>query len=107
MISFDRHGVRFKYRVADVRVHDGYVLLTKADQDAYWILPGGRVEIGEDTRAALAREFLEETGQKARVGDLLRVAENFFRLDGTDYHELALTYTISPDGPAILGNAWT
>jgi len=65
MISFDRNGVRFKDRAAGLCIHDGYVLPTKADQDRYWILPGGRVEIGEDTRAALARAFLEETGQKS------------------------------------------
>ncbi|CAA9419082.1 MAG: hypothetical protein AVDCRST_MAG22-2432 [uncultured Rubrobacteraceae bacterium] len=34
MISFDQQGTRFKYRVAGLAVHDGYVLLTKADQDS-------------------------------------------------------------------------
>ena len=75
------------------------MLLTKADQDEYWILPGGRGELGEDTRAALQRELAEETGHEAQVGDLLWVVENFFHLDGTDYHELAFTYAIFPKPP--------
>ena len=111
MISSDRQGIRFKYRVAALAVHDGYLLLTKADQDEYWILPGGRVEgrveLGDDTRAALEREFVEETGHGARVGGLLWVVENFFRLDGSDYHELAFTYAIFPKDPAILSSTWT
>ena len=39
MISFDRGGVRFHYRVAGVCVHDGYILLHRADHDDYWALP--------------------------------------------------------------------
>ncbi len=107
MISFDRQGVHFKYRVAGLCIHNGHVLLTSADGDEYWILPGGRVELGEDSRTALEREIAEETGDSTRVGDLLWVTENFFDLDGTDYHELAFTYAILPDEPAILDNAWT
>ena len=107
MISFDRHGIRFKYRVAGLAVQDGYVLLTKADQDEYWILPGGRVELGEDTRTALERELMEETGREVQVGDLLWVVEDFFHLDGTYHHELAFTYAIFPEDLTILSSTWT
>ena len=105
MISFDQQGTRFKYRIAGLAVHGGYVLLMRADQDEYWILPGGRVGLGEDTRTALHREILEETGQRARIGNLLWIVENFFDLDGTGYHELAFVYEISPADPATLDNA--
>jgi ADP-ribose pyrophosphatase YjhB (NUDIX family) len=91
VISFDRQNERFKYRAAGLCVHDGYVLLTKADQDEYWILPGGRVALGEDTGTALERELMEDTGHEAQVGGLLWAAQNFFNLDGTDHHELAYT----------------
>jgi 8-oxo-dGTP diphosphatase len=35
----------------------------------YWELPGGKVERGEDERAALARECREELGVAVAVGD--------------------------------------
>lgn len=36
-----------------------------------WDLPGGRPERGEDHRAALEREVLEETGLAVQAGDLV------------------------------------
>lgn len=36
-----------------------------------WSVPGGRVEPGEDERAAVAREVREETGLDVEVGALL------------------------------------
>lgn len=38
-----------------------------------WTLPGGGLESGEDPRAAVVREVMEETGLEARVGKLLGV----------------------------------
>jgi 8-oxo-dGTP pyrophosphatase MutT (NUDIX family) len=83
------------------------VLLTRADQDDYWILPGGRVELLEDTRATLRREWVEETGHEAEIKNLLWIVENFFDLAGTVYHELAFIYAISPTDPTILNSSWT
>ena len=89
MVTCVQHNNRFKCRVAGLCIHENYVLLTKADQDDYWILPGGRVELSEDTSTALQRELVEEIGHRAHVEDLLFIVENFFHLDGTNYHELA------------------
>ena len=94
MISFDRGGVRFHYRVAAVCIHDGYVLLHRADRDDYWALPGGRCELGESSDETLRREMHEELHVTVTVGRLLWVVENFFTLVGIAYHELALLYAI-------------
>ena len=103
MISFEREGIRFNYRTVGVCVEDGWVLLHRAERDDFWSLPGGRVEMGEESAGALRRELREELGEEsaAEVGRLLWVVENFFALDGTPHLELGLYYAITlPPGSA-------
>ncbi|WP_192918062.1 NUDIX domain-containing protein [Streptomyces spectabilis] len=52
----------------------GDVLMVKPLYTAYWNLPGGHVEGGEDPSAACAREIRAELGLDVTVGDLLVVA---------------------------------
>jgi 8-oxo-dGTP diphosphatase len=54
-------------------VHDdeGRLLMIRRGQEpglGQWSVPGGRVELGEDDRAAVRREVLEETGLHVLVG---------------------------------------
>ena len=42
-----------------------------------WNLPGGRQEPGELMHETVERELLEETGLRARVGELLYVSESY------------------------------
>jgi 8-oxo-dGTP diphosphatase len=54
-------------------VHDdeGRLLLIRRAREpgiGQWSVPGGRVELGEDDRAAVRREVLEETGLHVLVG---------------------------------------
>jgi ADP-ribose pyrophosphatase YjhB (NUDIX family) len=59
---------------AVVSADDGAVLLIRrgrAPGRGRWSLPGGRVEPGEDERAAVVREVREETGLRVRPERLL------------------------------------
>src|SRR6185295_8547885 len=47
------------------------ILLIKK-QDGFWTLPKGRIEPGEDERAAVLREIAEETSVNGEVGTLVR-----------------------------------
>lgn len=107
MISFDRNDKRFNHRVAGACIHEGYILLTSADNEDYWILPGGRIEFLEDSRTALRREMSGELGSEIEIGSLLWVIENFFPLSGKRYHEVAFVYKISPTDPVLLERSWT
>lgn len=68
---------------AAVLIEGGRVLLTQRKPDAHlagaWEFPGGKVEPGEDPKAALERELREELGIEARTLDILDVT--FHRYD--------------------------
>lgn len=75
-------------------IHDGAVLLHRAEHEPYWTLPGGRAEHGETAEQTIGREMREELETDVHVVRLLWVAENFFDLNGLSYHELALYFLI-------------
>lgn len=59
--------------VAAVIIRDGKILIGQRKRSGRhplkWEFPGGKVEPGEDPRAALARELREELNVEAVVGD--------------------------------------
>lgn len=87
----------FNVRVAAIFQHanDQRLLLHRAEGDSYWSLPGGRVHFGETAGEALIREMREELDTQVTVGALQFVVENFFTLNGTQYHELGLYFACS------------
>lgn len=92
IIVFKKDKVQFNYRVAGVAFNGNQVLLHKAENDNFWTLPGGRVELLEPSKDALKREMQEELGIDARVGRLIWVVETFFKEGETLFHELGLYY---------------
>jgi ADP-ribose pyrophosphatase YjhB (NUDIX family) len=61
-----------------VKDADARLLLVKRGQEpakGRWSVPGGRVEAGESDAEATAREVLEETGVRVRVGRLVGAVE--------------------------------
>ena len=67
---------------AAVIVRDGHVLICqrKPHQDfpLQWEFPGGKIEPGEETTAALRRELAEELGIEAEIGpELARFAYRY------------------------------
>jgi 8-oxo-dGTP pyrophosphatase MutT (NUDIX family) len=64
----------------------------------FWFLPGGRIKTGESSTDAMRRELEEELGTGFAVEDLMIVAENFFTLDGDDFHEFCFLYRVTWNG---------
>ncbi|HZS93626.1 MAG TPA: NUDIX hydrolase [Chloroflexota bacterium] len=102
MISWETGGVQFNYRVAAVIVDRDRVLVTRIEGMDFWFLPGGRVEMGETSEKALAREVMEELHVPAEIGRLLWVVENFFGAEPR-IQELGLYYAATLIG---LGRVW-
>jgi 8-oxo-dGTP pyrophosphatase MutT (NUDIX family) len=104
VISFPIEGQRFNFRVAGIIVADGHVLICREDDDDYCMLPGGRIEMGEDSRLSLEREIAEELALPAEVGALLATSESFYRREGEDFHELGFFYRVDLPGQGPDGN---
>lgn len=81
---------------------NGKLLLVKHSTDSdFWVLPGGRVDQGEDIKDALRRELIEELGIEPDIGKLLYVhqlrreeterVEFFFHIqNGSEYKTVKL-----------------
>ena len=95
MITFRHTEGVFTFRAVGVLVHGDNVLLQTTDHDPFWVLPGGRVEFGEDAAAAAVREIREELLVDAQVERLLWVVENFFEYNGNQCHGLELYFLLS------------
>ena len=106
MIVLERGAQCFSYRAVGVVLHEKRVLLHRSEQDDFWSLPGGRVELLEAAGDALKREAQEELGVEAAVERLLWVAENFFEYAGKTCHELGLYFLVHfPASCGLYGRA--
>ena len=64
--------------VAVVKNPEGRILLTKRAIPPYlgkWVMPGGKIDLGEPITAALKREVFEEVGLEIHVEGLVDVYE--------------------------------
>lgn len=95
MLSFPFGGKRFNYRVAAVIIVDGHVLICDENSDGFSMLPGGRVELGEQSALSLEREIAEEIGLPGEIGPLILTSESFYRRFDQDFHELGFFYRAS------------
>ena len=93
-VEIDADGWHFQPRVAAVCVWQDHVLLQKAIDGAFWVLPGGRLQPLELTADALIRTMRWEIGQDVTVQRLLWMMEYVFSVAGRPLHELGFYYAI-------------
>ena len=100
-IKFSFGDTKFKYRVSGILIVDNKILTVQINNNGFYCLPGGHVEIMENTEEAILREFYEETGIDIVIDKLLYVTENF--LDGKlgHFHELGFYYLLKPKTKVI------
>jgi 8-oxo-dGTP diphosphatase len=84
--------------VAVILDDDGQVLLTRRSVAPFkgeWVMPGGKIDLGEPIAKALQREVMEEVGLKVEVEDIIDVFEHV--TPGEDnYHFIILYYLCRP-----------
>ena len=101
-----------------VRNGVGRVLLVRRTDDGYWVLPGGRVEVGESASAAVIREVAEEAGVAITVTGLTGVYSDpghvlAYPHEDRIYQQLAVCFraftpvhNTQPDHDETSGAAW-
>ena len=84
--------------VAVIVDSENQVLLTKRNVNPFkgeWVMPGGKIDLGEPIIKALQREVMEEVGLQVEVEDLVDVFEHV--TPGEDnYHFIILYYRCRP-----------
>ena len=84
--------------VAVIVDQDQQVLLTKRCVPPFqgeWVMPGGKIDLGEPIVEALKREVWEEVGLEVEVGRLIDVFEHV--TPGSDnYHFIIIYYLCTP-----------
>jgi 8-oxo-dGTP pyrophosphatase MutT (NUDIX family) len=103
-VSFRVGSYRFNYRIAAIIEHNGRYLLSTVSGLGFWFLSGGRVKAGESSLDAMGRELREELGIDIPVMQLVWTVENFFTLDGEDFHEVSFYFKVSlPQNTGLVG----
>ncbi len=79
-------------RAAAVIIHNGKILVHRNINSDHYALPGGRVEIGENSENTIKREILEEMGKQVELVGYISTIENFFEMKGKKYHEIEFVH---------------
>lgn len=81
-------------------LREGKILLQRDKNGAEYALPGGHVQVGEETQNALKREFREEMGMEIVPEHLLWTEECFWAWKGQTVHSLCFYYLITGETEA-------
>ena len=100
-ISIKATAGKFNYRVAAMIVHEAHILVMQDEGIPHDYLPGGRVHLHEPAETALSRELREELDIDIPPHQLTFIAESFFTIDSTRYHEMCL-YFLMEAPPELL-----
>lgn len=97
-INVNIQGTNFVCRSCAVVINGNKILFQKRKNDKFWALPGGKIEVLETTKEAIARELKEELDiENFVVGDVISVTENFFEWDGNKVHQYIFTHKVTFD----------
>ena len=92
-LDFEIDNVRFNARASAIIYNKDKtkVLLFKIVDRDYFMLPGGRIEIYEDSLTAIKREINEETGFNLEF-ELCSIQENFLEKDNKKIMQYCFCY---------------
>ena len=97
-IRIDSNEGKFKFRVCGILEHNNKYLTVRINGNRFYCLPGGHVELDEDTDMAVKREMQEELLYPIKVNKLLAINLNFFKTEeGKPFHEIGFYYIVEAE----------
>lgn len=94
-IKIDSNEGKFKFRVCGILKHQNKYLIVKINNNKFYCLPGGHVELDEDTDCAVLREMKEELNFEVKIKKLIAINQNFFKTENNlPFHELGFYYIV-------------
>ncbi len=87
----------FHGRTCGIIKKENKFLIMKVNKTSYYHLPGGHIEIGEDSKQAVIREIGEEIGCEVQKAKLFAIQENFWIRRGKQCHGIEFYYIIKPN----------
>lgn len=103
MISYSESVGNFNYRVGAIiidQISNKLLINKKPKGSDWWVVPGGRAELMENSKETVVREMQEELNLSVEPIRLLVFSESFFKMRGIKYHEISLYYLCK-----IIGNS--
>jgi len=74
-------------------IKNGKILLCHSKGKNHFFFPGGQVDFGEKTEAALAREIKEEIGAVISNLKFIGTVENYFSEADGEHHEINIAFS--------------
>ena len=98
-ISIDINNFNFNLRVCAIIYNKDKtkILINGMTGRNFYILPGGRVKLGEDSESAIEREIREELGWKLKY-KFKYFSENFLNSVDKNAHQICVCYETIYDG---------
>ena len=84
----------FHGRACGIIKQDDKFLIMRVNKTPYYHIPGGHIEIGEDSEQSIIREIKEEIGCEVEEANLFAIQENFWTRDNKKCHGIEFYYII-------------
>ena len=86
----------FHGRTCGIIKQDDRFLIMRVNKTKYYHIPGGHIEIGEDSEQAVTREIKEEIGCDVAKLKLFAIQENFWTRNNKKCHGIEFYYIVEP-----------
>ena len=93
-LSIDIEDYKLNIRAGGLIIHNNKILAHKNINKDHYCIPGGRIELGENSETTIKREIQEELGKDIDILKYSSTIENFFYMNEKKYHELYFRYRV-------------